>query len=67
MASKIDQTVKTAENKQLSYLRFMMELCEQESQHREQQAKERLLKTAQLPAKSSLDHYEVRDQNGLSL
>lgn len=67
MAAKIDQTVKTAENKQLSYLGFLMELFEQESLHREQQAKERLLKTAQLPAKSSLDQYEVRDQNGLSL
>ena len=67
MAVKIEQTVKIAENKQLSYLGFLIELFEQESLHREQQAKERLLKTAQLPAKCSLDQYEIRDQNGLSL
>lgn len=67
MAAKIEQTVKTAENKQLNYLSFLMELFEQESQHREQQAKKRLLKTAQLPAKYSLDQYEVRDQNGQSM
>nr|WP_205945263.1 ATP-binding protein [Pedobacter hiemivivus] len=67
MATKIEQTVKIAENKQLSYLGFLVELFEQESLHREHQAKERLLKTAQLPAKSSLDQYELRDQNGLSL
>jgi hypothetical protein len=46
---------------------FLMELFEQEFLHREQQAKERLLKTAQFTAISSLDQYEVRDENVLSL
>lgn len=66
MAAKIEQAVKKAEGNQLSYLGFLVELFEQESLHREIQAKERLLKTARLPTNSSLDQYEVRDQNGLS-
>jgi DNA replication protein DnaC len=66
MAPKIDELVKKAENQQLSYTSFLLQLFEQEALHREKQAKERLLKTAQLPTKSNLDQYEQRDENGLT-
>jgi DNA replication protein DnaC len=54
MAPRIDELVKKAENEQLSYVNFLHHLFEQEALHREKQAKERLLKTAQLPSKSIL-------------
>ena len=66
MAPIIDELVKKAEKEQLSYTNFLLQLFEQEALHREKQAKERLLKTAQLPSKSNLDRYEQRDENGLT-
>ena len=66
MAPQIDELVRKAEKEQLSYTNFLLQLFEQEALHREKQAKERLLKTAQLPSKSNLDQYEQRDENGLT-
>lgn len=66
MAPVIDELVKKAENEQLSYVNFLLQLFEQEAAHREKQAKERLLKTAQLPSKSNLDQYEQREESGLT-
>lgn len=67
MAAKIEQMVQKAESEQLSYLGFLLQLFEQESLHREFQAKERLLKTAKLPANSSLNQYQHREETGLTL
>lgn len=66
MATKIDEALKEAEKQQPSYMQFLIQLFEQESHHRDLQAKERLLKTAQLPARSNLDEYEQRDDTGLT-
>jgi DNA replication protein DnaC len=66
MAPKIDELVKKAETEQLSYMNFLVHLFEQEALHRDKQAKERLLKTAQLPTKSNLDQYEQREESGLT-
>lgn len=66
MAPKIEEMVKQAESEQLSYKSFLVQLFEHEAEHREQQAKERLLKTAQLPVRSNLDEYEQRNENGLT-
>ncbi|WP_069658272.1 IS21-like element helper ATPase IstB [Arcticibacter eurypsychrophilus] len=66
MATKIEEMVNKAENDHLSYLSFLVALFEQESLHRELQARERLLKTAQLPTRSNLDEYEQRPDNGFS-
>lgn len=66
MAATIDDALKEAEKKQPGYMQFLIQLFEQESHHRDHQAKERLLKTAQLPSRSNLDEYEQRDDTGLT-
>ena len=66
MAPRIDELVRKAEKEQLGYTNFLHQLFEQEALHREKQAKQRLLKRAQLPSKSNLDQYEQQDHNGLT-
>lgn len=50
MAPIIDELAKKAENEQLSYMNFLLQLFEQEAYYPEKHAKERLPKTAQLPS-----------------
>jgi len=66
MASNIDETVKQAEASQLSYASFLMRLFDKEAEHRDRQARERQLKTANLPLKSCLNDYEERSESGLT-
>src|SRR5690606_12259033 len=66
MVPKITDLVKQAEKEQFSYMTFLIQLFEEESLHRQKQAKERLLKTAKLPSRSNLNEYVQRDENGLS-
>lgn len=66
MAAQVDESVKEAQQQQLSYMGFLLQLFEKEGQHRDIQAKERQLKLARLPKRSNLDIYEDRADSGLS-
>jgi DNA replication protein DnaC len=66
MAAQMDETAQEAQEKQLSYMAFLLQLFEKEGLHRDIQAKERQLKIARLPKRSNLDEYEDRPDNDLS-
>ena len=66
MAAQVEESVKEAQQQQLSYMGFLLQLFEKEGLHRDIQAKERQLKLARLPKRSNLDIYEDRADSGLS-
>lgn len=67
MASKMSETIQEAEQKQVSYTTFLMQLFEKEATHREIQARERQLKVALLPRNNDLNAFQIREGNGLTL
>lgn len=66
MANTMTESIRAAEQNQMSYTSFLLQLFEKEALHREKQARERQLKAALLPRNNDLNAFQIREGNGLT-
>jgi DNA replication protein DnaC len=62
----LDRTIALAENQQMGFMHYTLELLKAEAVHRMDKDEARRLKAAGLPKNANLDHYDASVDNGLS-
>ncbi|QEC52150.1 DNA replication protein DnaC [Anseongella ginsenosidimutans] len=65
IAHSLDTLIAQGESQEMGLTEFTWNLLETEASHRQQREMERRLKTARLPASSSLEAYDATVENGL--
>ncbi|MCK9267917.1 MAG: IS21-like element helper ATPase IstB [Alkaliphilus sp.] len=65
-ATILDETLKDATDKALSYEKFLESLLKQEIKYREEKRFERLMKQASFPQYQTLDEFDLTEQKSLS-
>ena len=66
IAQHFEQTLREAQQKQISYTDYLLSLLKQEAEVREQKSIERRIKQAKLPTNHNLNQYDFTVDNGIN-